>query len=142
MPNPQTQRIILKDRVEMDADGRGSHLKIYAIGGETYRIPEKRNQLWDIFKNANKYEPILTTFESYKNNEYITDAELIKEKILNRAVKNLAYKIADAQTEERNRSQAIAYSKDLVCSGQLGIAKLYEYGNDIYMFIKKGLANE
>ena len=50
--NPQIGKIILVDRTEVSADGRGSFLKIYDMSGETYNIREKRSNLWEIFKNA------------------------------------------------------------------------------------------
>lgn len=37
MPNPQKPDIILVDRTEVDADGRGSYLKIYDMAGNTFR---------------------------------------------------------------------------------------------------------
>lgn len=136
MPNPQTHKIILKDRVEMDADNHGSYLKIYAMGGETYRIPDKRNSLWDVFKNANRLEPILATFETYKNNEYIVNAKPILDQILNNAVKNFGMKITDAFNEERNRSQSISYAKDLVVANIITLSDMYNEASRIYNFIK------
>ncbi len=53
MPNkPQEGKIILVDKTEVSADRYGSFLKIYALGGETYRITEKRIALWDVFQKA------------------------------------------------------------------------------------------
>lgn len=136
MANPQKGEIILVDRTEVSTDQYGSFLKIYDPTGNTYRIPEKRSALWDTFRNALKNEPILTIFETYRNNDYIVDARLIKEEILQSAVRNQGLKLSDQQTEERNRSQAIAYAKDLCCSDKVEFKKLFSTAKDIYDFIK------
>lgn len=134
--NPQTPKIILADRWEMDADGRGTYLKVYALGGETYRIPEKRAQLWEIFKSARYAEPILTIFETYMNIEYIADARPITDEILKRAITHLGEKIADAQAEDRNRSVSLSYSVNLVVGKVIELADLYKYAEKNYQFIK------
>ena len=141
MANPQDYKIILVDHTEVDADGYGSFLKVYCPDGNSYRVPEKRSSLWEVFKNANKYEPILTTFETYKGTQYITGAEPIKDKILKRAAYNLAIKVFDIQVEERNRSQSLAYAKDLVCVGKVPPAKLFKQSQKHYEFIKTGAIN-
>jgi len=138
MPNPQNYKIILVDHTEVEADGYGSFLKVYCPDGNSYRVPEKRSSLWDIFKSANKYEPIITTWETYKGTQYITGAEPIKDKILKRAAYNLAIKVFDIQIEERNRSQSLASSKDLVCAGKVDPDKLFEQAQKNYEFIKRG----
>jgi len=84
------------------------------------------------------YEPILTTFETYKGTQYITGAEPIKDKILKRAAYNLAIKVFDIQVEERNRSQSLAYAKDLVCAGKVPPTKLFKQAQKHYEFIKAG----
>ena len=142
MANPQDYKIILVDHTEVEADGYGSFLKVYCPDGNSYRVPEKRSSLWDIFKNANKYEPIVTTFETYKGTQYITGADPIKDKILKRATYNLAIKVFDIQIEERNRSQSLAYAKDLVCAGKITPAKLFKQAQKHYEFIKAGISNE
>lgn len=134
--NPQTPKIIIHDHCEIDADGRGTFLKEHAIGGETYRIPEKRAPLWAIFQSARYGEPILAAFEEYKNIEYMVKAEQIADQILKSAVQNLGMKLADIQTEERNRSQSIAYAKDLVCASKLEQDSMYDEADKIYLFIK------
>lgn len=136
MPNPQKQDIILVDKTEVDTDRYGSYLKIYDMVGNTFRLAEKRSNLWDIFRNARKAEPILTTFETYKNKEYIADARSITDEILKQAVQNQGMKLVDAQNEERTRSQAISYSKDLCCAGKIEIDSLFDKAREIYIFIK------
>lgn len=134
--NPQTQKIILVDRCEMDADGHGAFLKVFALGGETYRIPEKRSALWETFKSALYAEPLVATFETYMNIEYIVDAKPIADEITKLAVKNLASRIADAQTEDRNRSTGLSYAKDMVCATVITLDNLFEYAQENYEFIK------
>ena len=134
--NPQTPKIILVDRWEMDADGRGTFLKVYALGGETYRIPEKRAKLWEIFKSTRYAEPILTLFETYMNIEYIADARPITDEILKGAITHLGEKIANAQAEDKNRSTALSYSKDMVVGKAIDLANLYIYAEKNYNFIK------
>ena len=134
--NPQTPKIILHDHCEVDADGRGSFLKEYAVGGETYRIAEKRAPLWAIFQSARYGEPILATFEEYMNTEYMVKAEQIADEILKKAVYNLGIKLADIQTEERNRSQSIAYTKDMVCADKVELKDMFEWADKIHQFIK------
>lgn len=81
-PNPQKGKIILVDHTEVDAGGRGSYLKIFDTNGTIYRIAEKRSNLWEIFKNARKYEPVLAIFETYNNVEYIADARPITDDLM------------------------------------------------------------
>lgn len=134
--NPQTPKIILVDRTEVDADDRGGFLRIFAIGGETYRVPEKRAPLWAIFQSAKYGEPLLVIFEEYMNNEYIVKAEQIADQILKKAVANLGMKFADIQTEERNRSQSAAYTKDLIVGGKVNLDDFESCADRIYRFIK------
>ena len=139
MPNPKRHDIILVDRTEVDADGRGSFLKVYDMAGITYRIAEKRSTLWDVFRNAQKAEPVLVTFETYMKTEYISDAKSIVDDILKQAVSTLGLKVVDKQNEERNRSTSLSYSKDMLCAGKIEIGKLFEQAQDNYQFIKGGL---
>jgi len=136
MPNPQRHDIILVDRTEVSADGRGSYLKVHDMAGNTFRVAEKRSALWDVFRNANKAEPVLVTFETYRNIEYIANAQSIVDDILKQAISSLGLKVADQQTEERNRSQSLAYAKDIVCAGKIDIEKLFKQAQDNYQFIK------
>ena len=134
--NQKYSKIILADRTEVDADNRGSFLKIYALGGETYKISERRSNLWDYFRNARRGEPIVTIFETYNNVEYISDARPITDEILRQAVTNLGAKIADAQTEERNRSTSLSYAKDLAVGKVIDLKDLYRIAEKNYLFIK------
>lgn len=134
--NPQRHDIILVDRTEVDADGRGSFLKVYDLAGNIFRIAEKRSALWDVFRNAKKAEPVLVTFETYMKVEYISNAQSIVDDILKRAVSNLGLRVVDKQNEERNRSTALSYSKDMLCASKIETKKLFEQAQDNYQFIK------
>lgn len=136
MPNPKRHDIILVDRTEVGADGRGSFLKVYDMAGNTFRIAEKRSTLWDVFRKAQKAEPILVTFETYRNIEYISNAQSIVDDILKQAVSNLGLKVVDKQNEERNRSTSLSYAKDMFCVGKIEKEQLFEQAQDNYLFIK------
>lgn len=133
---PQRHDIILVDRTEVSADGRGSFLKIYDMAGNTYRIAEKRSALWDVFRNAQKAEPVLVTFETYMKVEYIANAKSIVDDILKQAVGNLAIKVVDKQNEERNRSTALSYAKDMLCADKIHHSTLFEQAQKHFEFIK------
>lgn len=135
MNNPQTGKIILVDRTEVEADGRGSYLKIYAMGGDTYSIREKRSQLWDLFRKAHQWQPVLAIFETYNNVEYIADARDITDEILKAAIVHLGQRIVDKVADERNRSQSVAYAKDLCVAGKVDIENLFDKAKEIYNFI-------
>ena len=120
----------------MDADGRGSFMKVFDKAGQTHRIGEKRQALWEVFKAANPSEPILLVMETYNKIEYVADARSIKDDLLKMAVKKMGEKLADAQAEERNRSQALAYAKDMFCAKVITQEELYKVAADNYQFIK------
>ncbi len=134
-PNPQKGKIILVDHTEMAADGRGAYLKIFDAGGETYRIAEKRSNLWDIFKNARHLEPVLTIFETYNDIEYIANARPITDDILKGALIDLGHKIADKASIERNKSTSLSYAKDLVIGKVIDLDKMFDQAQDNYEFI-------
>ncbi len=136
MVNLQDGKIILVDYTEVSADEFGSFLKIYALGGETHRIAERRNSLWAIFQNARKGEPILAVLEEYKKQWYISDARAITDEILRKGVQKLGEKLADQANEEKNRSTALSYRKDLAIAGKIDLVKLYKVATDNYQFIK------
>lgn len=136
MPNPQKPRIILIDRCEKDADGRGTFLKVYALDGQVYRIGEKRASLWTIFESSRKGEPLLAIFETYNNVEYIANARPIADELTKRAIEDLGLKLADAQREERNRSTSLSYAKDLCVADKIDLKNIKKTAEDFYSFIK------
>lgn len=137
MTNPQTGKIILVDRVEVSADGRGSFLKIYDMGGQTYRIAEKRHNLWPVFQSARQWQPVLTIFETYQNTEYIADARDITDDLLKGAITTLGQRVVDKQSNERNRSTALSYAKDMLVAGNIKLEDLFERADKNYQFIIK-----
>ena len=139
--NPQRHDIILVDRTEVSADGRGSFLKVYDMAGNTFRIAEKRSSFWDVFRNAQKAEPVLVTFETYNNVEYISGAQSIVGDILKLAITNQGMKLVDIQSDERNRSTSLSYAKDMLCAGVLE-GDLFNQAKKNYEFIKKGVVDE
>lgn len=141
MTNPQKGKIILVDHTEVDSNGRGSYLKIYDMGGEIYRIAEKRSNLWDMFKNTRKAEPILTIFETYNNVEYIANARRITDDILRGAITTLGERATDRATNERNRSTSLSYAKDLVIGDKIPLEDMLEQAQKNYMFITTGQTN-
>jgi len=139
--NPQKIKVILfKDKNKTVQSGK-EYLVITDREGVEHKISEKRSNLWELFDNASINEAFVLIYESYNKIDYIADVQTIKEAarpILERAIKESALKMGDQQTEERNRSQAIAYSKDIVCSGKLSIDDMFTKASDIYGFIKTG----
>lgn len=120
----------------MSADGRGSYLKVTDLAGNTHRIAEKRHALWPIYQNAHRGEPVLTIYETYMNTDYIADAKPITDELLKRAVVSLGEKLVGKQGDERNRSTALSYSKDMVVANKIDPGKLYERASMNYRFIK------
>lgn len=147
--------LILHDRCEEQADQKESYLMEYALDGRAFKIGAKRKELWGIFTRATRNEPLLiytTTFT--KNNESITYvsgvelvAKIINDRITYNAVNELLHRVLSQQDNERYRSQAISYAKDLVCAGKLeltdtlGLVDMYTEAQDIYEFIKGGEQN-
>lgn len=129
-------KIILVDKAEVSADSYGSFLKIYALGGETFRIADKRAKLWAVFQGARRGEPILAIMQTYNNQEYIANARAITDEILNKGIQKLGERIADQANEEKNRSTSLSYSKDLTCAGKVDLSELYNVAQDNYNFIK------
>lgn len=138
MSNSQKGKIILVDRTEVSADGYGSYLKIYDMGGETHRIAEKRSALWDLFRNARQWTPVMVIYETYKNNEYIADARDITDELLKGAIRSMGEKIVDKGATERNRSQSVSYAKDLAVAGTIPLEDLFDTAIKIYRYITTG----
>jgi len=136
MNNPQTPKILFIDHTERTADGYGSYLKVYCTTGETYRVAEKRNALWEVFESCKKYEALLAIFETYKNTEYIVDAKKVADELTQTALNRLGEQIADKGAEDRNRSTALSYAKDMVIGDKLSSESLFDQAQKNYNFIK------
>lgn len=135
--NPQTPKIIFFDRKDKTARAGKEYLVIYDKAGQQHLISEKRRSLWSLFDNAFDYQAFLLVHETYNKVEYIADVKSIADELLQRSIQEIGKKITDQAAEERNRSQSIAYAKDLKCAGVLS-GDMYEEAGRIYQFIKKG----
>lgn len=134
--NPQTPKIILFASKDIKIQSGKQYLDILDKGGEHHKIAEKRQPLWGIFATAVDSEPFLLVYETYNNVQYVADAKPIKDDLLKIAIQNQGLKLADAQTEERIRSQSVAYAKDLVCADRINHTELFTEAQKIYEFIK------
>ena len=135
MTNPQTGELILVDRTEVTADDYGSYLKIYAMDGKTHRISEKRSALWDLFRNARQWTPVLAIYETYQKATYIADAKPVTHALLAGAITHMGQKVVDKGATERNRSQSVSYAKDLVVGGKVPLEDLIGQAQSIYDYI-------
>lgn len=134
--NPQTPKIILFASKDITIQSGKQYLDITDKGGEHHKISEKRQQLWGIFDTATDSEPFLLIYETYNNVQYVADAKPVTDDLLKIAIRNLGLKLADVQTEERIRSQSVAYAKDLDCAGRINHTELFDEAQKIYEFIK------
>jgi len=78
----------------------------------------------------------LLLYETYNNIQYIAGAKPITDDLLKVAIQDLGLKMADAQTEERNRSTALSYAKDLAVAKIIDLDKLLTQAETNYQFIK------
>jgi hypothetical protein len=137
MPNnPQNPIIICYASKEMSVDHDKQYLVITDKGGQKHKISEKRQALWALFNNARDAEPFMLVYETYNNIQYVADARPITDELLSIAVQSMGLKLADVQTEEKNRSTALSYAKDMVVSGAVKLEDLYSRARANYDFIK------
>ncbi len=139
MPNnPQNSVIICYASKELVVQNPGGqYLVITDKGGQKHKISEKRQALWALFNNARDAEPFMLIYETYMNTQYVADAKPITDEVLKRPIQDLALKLADSQTAERIKSQAVAYAKDVRCSGEIkGDDAMFELARKIHDFIK------
>ena len=135
--NPQTPKIILYKSHEIIIQHNKQYCSITDYGGTVHKISDKRQELWGLFINAHDAEPFLLIYETYNNVDYVADAKPITDDLLKIAVRDIGFKLADRQTEERIKSQAIAYSKDLFCASKLNSKpEMFETAKEIANFIK------
>lgn len=136
--NPQEPVIILFASKETIVQNNTQYLVIIDKGGEKHKISEKRQPLWALFQAPRDGEPFMLVYETYQKARYVADARPITDDLLKLAVQKTVLKLNDQQTEERNRSQSIAYAKDLCCANQpiLAIDDMFDMATKIYNFIK------
>jgi len=143
MANEQTHEVILLDRTEMDADGSGAFMTVYNMDGTPYKIGAKRQELWGVFNNAQRYDPIILTFETFTPKgstspiTFLAGAKAVTyDDIIQAALKNTLSKLLTASDDERVRSQSISYAKDLAVASVIKPAKIKEWAKTFFFFIK------
>lgn len=134
--NPQIPKIVLYHKHEIVIQQGKQYCIVTDKAGTEHKISEKRQGLWGLFDNARDGEPFLFIYETYNNVQYISDAKPITDDLLKVAVSEMATKLANSLTEERNRSTSLSYSKDLVIGGKIEIGELFSQAQKHYEFIK------
>lgn len=118
--NPQYPVVVLYDRHERGVvRGKNSYCVVYGCDGSEHSINEKHQSLWGIFTSAEKHHPYIFVYEEYNNIRYIADVKDFQDELEKRAVVTLAEKVADQTMNERNRSTALSYAKDLWCADKV-----------------------
>ena len=138
MNNPQRLKVILFKKKETTVTAGKEYLVITDHEGITHKISEKRRKLWELFDNAQINDVFVLAYESYNNIDYIADVQTIKDAMANRVVQEMALKLGDQQNEERNRSTALSYAKDMLCANIISLDFLYSTAYENYYFIKTG----
>lgn len=162
-PNPQEPVICLLDRTETTVDFGKQYMNIIGLDGATHKVSEKRQDVWGKVKNLPRYTALLIIYESFTKADnktgkpttidYVADVQLIADKLTEKAVSKLAQKLIDGANEDRNRSTALSYAKDLITSADFfkGVDALdiltplkvmYEIAQRNYAFIKGVNAGE
>lgn len=139
--NPQTPRIILFDRKEQVVSYGKQYLVITDHSGQETKISEKRQSLWGLFDKAFKNEAFIVIYETYNSIEYVADVQRISDALLQRGIQEIALKLGDQQTEERNRSTSLSYAKDMLVADKINKDELFNQAHDNYIFIKTGKVN-
>lgn len=134
--NVQNPRIVFFDRTEKTIQAGKQYLVVHDKDGAQHKISEKRQSLWSLFDNAFDFEAYLFIYETYNNIEYVADVQKVVDALMQRAVRDIGVKLADKATEERNRSTALSYSKDLVVAGIIPIEGLFNAATRNWEFIK------
>lgn len=143
MANKQTLEVILLDRTEMDADGSGAFMTVYNMDGTPYKIGAKRQELWGVFNNAKRLDPIILTFETFIPKDsttpitFLAGAQAVTyDDIIQAALKNTLSKLLTTSDDERVRSQSISYAKDLAVGTCISPADITEWAKKFFFFIK------
>lgn len=115
--NVKSYEVILLDHYEQDADKNGAYLSLFNVDGKSYRIGEKRQHLWGI-KNLPQFTPIILTFETYQKNgetiSFVSDAKKLEsDDISKSAIQGTLKRLLMSSENDRYRSQALAYAKDI-----------------------------
>lgn len=137
--NPKYPIIILYHEHSEEIIRSTQYLKIIDKGKQIHRISSKRQQLWDLFYNARDAEPFLLIYEEYQGTRYVADAKAITGDLLKSAMTDMGMKLINTQDEERNRSQALSYAKDVIASGIIKIESyddIFQYADKNHLYIK------
>jgi len=135
-PNPQTPIIILYDKSEIQVSSGKQFLAIFDKGGQEHKISEKRQHLWATFNNARDSEPFVIVYGTFNNVPYVADAKAITDDILKLAIRDMGFKLYNAQNEERNLSTSLSYAKDMLVGGKIEFKDLFAQARKNYEFIK------
>lgn len=135
-PNPQMPIIILFDKTEIQVSSGKQFLVVLDKGGQEHKISEKRQNLWAVFNNARDSEPFLIVYETYNNIQYVADAKPITDDLLKLAIRDMGFKLHNAQNEERNLSTSLSYAKDMLVGDKILLEDLFTQATKNYQFIK------
>lgn len=118
------------------------YLVVHDADGTIHKISEKRQDLWELFNGATTNHAYIFVYEEFTPNDsktpirYVADVRDIVDPINQIAVSNMALKLADRAGDERNRSTALSYAKDLECADKITAAERYQTAWDNFLFIK------
>jgi len=66
----------------------------------------------------------------------VADAKAITDDILKLAIRDMGFKLYNAQNEERNLSTSLSYAKDMLVGGKIEFKDLFAQARKNYEFIK------
>jgi len=113
MPQAEITReeIIVVKSGQLNTDG---YLEVIDEAGSTHKISPKREQLFPLFEPG---KAVALKYASYKNREYVADAEQVEGVFKQEAAKKVQEKMGD----NKNRAFALSYAKDwCIAKAQLG----------------------
>ncbi len=118
--NPKTYEVILLDHAEPKHDQSGEYLAVYNLNGIGHKVNVNHQNLWGVFLNSPEGTPILLTFESFtpENSKtpitYISNAQVADfDAFWKAGIQSTLKRLLTAQDDDRMRSQALSYAKDL-----------------------------
>jgi hypothetical protein len=126
---------LLFDRKELGENQYGKYLLVHDMDKSKHFISDTK--LWEVFETATQGQPFLLTIEGKK----VTAVQDVKNEILRTATVKIIRKLIELDEGSRLRSQAVSYSKDLVCAGKVELDKLLENAWVLTNFIKDGKAD-
>jgi len=133
--NPQTPKLILYDRHEIIVENNKQYMVVYDKTGETHKINEKRQALWRPFINASNNQAFLLIYETYNNTQYVAGVKTIADELLQKGLQDIVSKSTNPQSQERNRSTSLSYSKDMLIADKIDMSDLFTQAEKNYRFI-------